>query len=144
MLKNISHGRALKPARQLNAFLNCFKLAFLTYGKCQCSNPAFIPNYWLKPLPMKDLDALTTTINGLKYFWLVRLSFEKEQILEITHVYSLRASKHVLFDTESYRQNLDVFSYKIHDSRAKGFVILMKFYSAITVAVTLAENNKIK
>lgn len=47
-----------------------------------------------------------------------------------------------LFDTESYGQNLDVFSYKIHDNRPKGFVILMKFYSAITV--TLAENNKIK
>jgi hypothetical protein len=44
-----------------------------------------------------------------------------------------------LFDTESYGQNPEVFSYKIDDSRPKGFVILMKFYSAITVAVTLAE-----
>lgn len=49
-----------------------------------------------------------------------------------------------LFDIESYGQNPEVFFYKIHDSRPKGFVILMKFYSAITVAVTLAENSKIK
>ena len=48
-----------------------------------------------------------------------------------------------LFDTEGYGQNPEVFSYKIHNSRPKGFVTLMKFYSAITVAVTLAENSKI-
>jgi len=42
-----------------------------------------------------------------------------------------------LKDTESYGSNPNVFSYQVHDDRPKGYVVLMKFYSAITVAVTL-------
>jgi len=44
-----------------------------------------------------------------------------------------------LSETKSHGQNPEVFSYKIHDDRPKGYVILMKFYSAITVAVTLTD-----
>jgi len=46
-----------------------------------------------------------------------------------------------LNDTTSYGKNPEVFSYKIHDSRPKGYVLLMEFYSAIKVAVTLTDNK---
>jgi len=48
-----------------------------------------------------------------------------------------------LSETNSFGANPEVFYYKIYDDRPKVFVVLMTFYSAISVAVTLTENNKI-
>jgi len=49
-----------------------------------------------------------------------------------------------LSETNSFGANPEVFYYKIYDDRPKGFVVLMTFYSAISVAVTLSENFKTK
>ena len=49
-----------------------------------------------------------------------------------------------LSETKNFGANPEVFYYKIYDDRPKGFVVLMTFYSAISVAVTLSENFKTK
>jgi hypothetical protein len=44
-------------------------------------------------------------------------------------------------DRESNGANPQVFEYKIVDDRLKGYVFLMKFYGAISIAVALVTKN---